>query len=295
MTHTGRGACHRGAGGGLDDAPRPAAGVDRIHVCWRRPRSQSAVLVLRGAAGIGKSALLRRGTRRYRGHAGARCHGTESETRLPFAALHQSLRPVLGHAEAIPAVQARRCAARSAWSSWCPPSPSSSRSRRSASWPRRPSAQPLLCLVDDAQWLDEATADALPFVAGRLDAESIAMLFEAREERDARLEAPGLAELARYRRRRRGRARIVHRAAAAGGLRPRSPTGSSARRTATRSPCSSSRRPSRRSRPRGLEPILEPFPISSHLERAFLEARAAAPAREPAAACWSPPPTRAAT
>ena len=102
--------------------------------------------------------------------------------------------------------------------------------------------RPLLCVVDDAQWLDEATADALLFVARRLEAEPIAMLLAAREEPDERLDAPEVAQLdvggldaqaaARDRRSRQRRRRS----------RPMSPSGSSARRTATRSRCSSSRR-----------------------------------------------------
>jgi hypothetical protein len=55
--------------------------------------------------------------------------------------------------------------------------------------------QPLLCLVDDAHWLDDASADALVFVARRLEAEGIVMLFAAREGEPRRFEAPGLPTL----------------------------------------------------------------------------------------------------
>ena len=74
------------------------------------------------------------------------------------------------------------------------PTASSSRWRRSACWPRSPSEQPLLCLVDDAQWLDGASGQVLGFVARRLLAESVAIVFAVREPSDER-ELAGLPEL----------------------------------------------------------------------------------------------------
>src|SRR4051794_32553348 len=70
------------------------------------------VLVFRGESGIGKSALLDEARLLADGLEVLACRAVESETRLPFAGLHQLLRPVLGHLEAIPHVQARalRCA-----------------------------------------------------------------------------------------------------------------------------------------------------------------------------------------
>src|SRR5690242_8474152 len=75
-------------------------------------RSQSAILVLRGPAGIGKSALLHEARLSAADMQVLACHGTEAEIRLPYATLHQLLRPVIDHAEAVPDLQARalRCA-----------------------------------------------------------------------------------------------------------------------------------------------------------------------------------------
>jgi tetratricopeptide (TPR) repeat protein len=157
--------------------------------------SRSAVLVIRGQAGIGKSALLDAVRGRAVGMQVLACRGIESETRLPFAGLHQLLRPVLGRDDAIPPVQARalRCAL----------------GLEATARPERflvslavlsllgeaAARRPLLCVIDDAQWLDDATADVLAFVARRLDAEPIAMLFATREEEGARLESLALPQM----------------------------------------------------------------------------------------------------
>lgn len=157
--------------------------------------SRSAVLVISGEPGVGKSALLedaRDQAGDMRVLTGA---GVESEAHLPFAALHQIVRPVLRHVEDLPQPQA--AALRGALGLAAGGSDDrflvslAALSLLAEAAERRP----LLCLVDDAQWLDDASADALVFVARRLEAERIVMLFTAREGEIRRFEAPGLPEL----------------------------------------------------------------------------------------------------
>ena len=227
----------------------------------------------------------RRGARAGGRHAGPRLPRHRGRDRLPFAALHQLLRPVLDRVEAIPAIQARalRCALGLEFGARPEPLPRR-RWRCSTCSRRRPSARPLLCVVDDAHWLDDATADILALRRAAPDAEPIAMLFAAREEHDARLEAPGLAAAGARRARRRRGARD-HRA------RERPRARARRRRVARRrdrgQPARPPRAVARRSptrRPPGVEPILGPLPISSHARARVPRARAAAAARHPAAA-----------
>jgi len=146
-------------------------------------RGLSGVLVLRGEPGVGKTALLD-----YAQAAAAaadlqiiRIDGVETEMELSFAALHQFLRPCLGGLGALPAPQ--RTALRLAFG------------MQEGRTPDRflvgvaslgllaghASRQPLVCLVDDAHCLDRESADALAFVARRLYADSIAIIFAVRE------------------------------------------------------------------------------------------------------------------
>ena len=133
--------------------------------------SGSGALVLRGEAGIGKSALLEDARERAGDMQVLAARGVESEAELPFAGLHQLLRPALDHVERLPRPQA--AAIRSALG--LEESDAHERflvfaaclSLLSELAERRP----VLCLVDDAHWLDSASADALRFVARRLDAE----------------------------------------------------------------------------------------------------------------------------
>ncbi|MFI7638362.1 LuxR C-terminal-related transcriptional regulator [Nonomuraea sp. NPDC049400] len=153
--------------------------------------NRSGALVVRGEAGIGKSALLGCAA------AGAqaqvlRVAGVESEADLPFAALHLLLRPVLDHIEALPRQQAE--ALRGALGLG-----GATRGDRFLVGlatlnllVELSAAGPVLCLVDDAQWLDGESADALLFAARRLHAEPVAVLFAAR---DGAFPARGLPEL----------------------------------------------------------------------------------------------------
>jgi DNA-binding CsgD family transcriptional regulator len=156
--------------------------------------SRSAVLVISGEPGVGKSALLEDARDQAGGMTILSGGGVESETNLPFAALHQIVRPVLHHMENLPQTQA--AALRGALGLAAGGSDRFLVSLAALSLlAEAAESQPLLCLIDDAQWLDDASADALVFVARRLAAEGIAMLFAAREGELRRFEAPGLAEL----------------------------------------------------------------------------------------------------
>jgi DNA-binding CsgD family transcriptional regulator len=174
-------------------------------------RSRSGVLVLRGEAGVGKSALLDHAAGRADGMAVLRASGVESEAELPFAALHQLLRPVLGLVGRLPAAQAAALAGalglgvpgdREAWTDPGPGSgPPVGRDRFLVSvavlslLAEAAEERPVLCLVDEAQWLDRSSAQALTFAARRLEAEGVVCLFAARDGDPRDFPAPGLPEL----------------------------------------------------------------------------------------------------
>ncbi len=142
---------------------------------------RSRALVARGEPGIGKTALLGYAADTAPDFRVARAEGVESEMELPFAALHQLCGRMLDRLDRLPAPQ--RDALGVAFG------------LRPGSAPDRffvglavlgllsdvATSQPLLCMVDDAQWLDQASAQVLAFVARRLDAESVALLFGTRD------------------------------------------------------------------------------------------------------------------
>ena len=157
--------------------------------------SRSGVLVLRGDAGIGKSALLAHALQRADGMRVLSGAGVEAESELPFAGLHQLLWPVLDRADELPEVQT--AALRGAFGL----SAERVEDRFLVSvavlslLTAAADAQPLLCVIDDAHWLDGASADALVFVARRLQADPIAVLIAARESDARQFDAHGLPEL----------------------------------------------------------------------------------------------------
>ena len=166
---------------------------------------QSAVLVVRGEAGVGKTALLHYCARQASGFHVARIAGVESEMELPFAGLHQLCAPMLGRLGALPQPQQAALGVALGLSSG--PVPDRFRPG-SGPVPDRflvalaalsllaevAAERPLLCLVDDAQWLDGASGQVLGFVARRLLAESVAIVFAVRDPTDER-ELLGLPEL----------------------------------------------------------------------------------------------------
>src|SRR5215471_11383236 len=156
----------------------------------------AGALVLRGEPGIGKSALLGYARR----HAGPMlvlsAVGVEAESDLAFAGLHELLRPVLMYLGELPDTQAQALAGALGLA----PSPQPDRLLISAAvlslLAAAAESQPLLCVVDDAQWVDRPSADALVFTARRLRAEQLAILFGARDSEASRFDAAGLPELA---------------------------------------------------------------------------------------------------
>ena len=144
-------------------------------------RGESRSLVLRGEAGIGKTALLEHLVESASDLTVARAVGVESEMELAFASLHQLCAPLLDRLERLPGPQ--RDALRIVFGLSSGPAPDRFLLGLAvlslvseAAEPR-----PLLCVVDDAQWLDQTSALTLAFVARRLLAEPVGLVFAARE------------------------------------------------------------------------------------------------------------------
>jgi DNA-binding CsgD family transcriptional regulator len=180
----------RGRAGGLTNRRSECGVLDRLVNAVRA--GESRVLVVRGEPGVGKSVLLD-----YLADQAAGCRvehaaGVQSEMELAFAGLHQLCAPVLDRVEGLPVPQ--REALRTAFGISAGPAPDrflvglavlNLLSEAAAE-------RPLLCVVDDAQWLDRASAQVLGFVARRLAAEPVGVVFGARIPGE---ELAGLPEL----------------------------------------------------------------------------------------------------
>ncbi|MEU8817237.1 AAA family ATPase [Actinoplanes sp. NPDC048796] len=142
---------------------------------------ESRVLVVRGAAGIGKTVILEYAERAATGFRVLRAIGVESEMELPFAALHQLLLPLLDRLPRLPAPRREALETVFRMRAGAPPDPFLVGLATLDLLSGVSEEQPLICAVDDAQWLDRASAQVLGFVARRLLAESIAILFAARQ------------------------------------------------------------------------------------------------------------------
>lgn len=140
-------------------------------------------LVLRGEPGVGKSRLLSDTARiaRERGMSVLTATGVQSEARLPFAGLHQLLRPVRGRAAELPAVQ--RAALDAAFGLTPKVAPEHYRIALAALdlVSEVASEAPLLLVAEDTQWLDRPTSDVLAFVARRIESDPIVLLAATRE------------------------------------------------------------------------------------------------------------------
>jgi DNA-binding CsgD family transcriptional regulator len=155
---------------------------------------ESRVLALRGEAGVGKSALLDYLTESASGCRVVQAAGNEYEAELAYAGLHQLCAPMLELRERLPAPQ--REALETAFGLAVNPPPDRFVVGLAVLglFSEVAEKQPLVCVVDDAQWLDETSALALAFVARRLFAESVGLVFAIREPSEAP-ELRGLPEL----------------------------------------------------------------------------------------------------
>jgi DNA-binding CsgD family transcriptional regulator len=166
------------------------ATLDRLMVAVRSGNSQA--LVMRGEAGVGKTALLDYLTRQASGCQVVRVAGVQSEMELAFAGLHQLCTSLLDYAGRLPGPQ--REALRTALGLSTGPAPDRFLVGLAVLGLLSEAARerPLVCAIDDLQWLDRASVQALGFVARRLAAGRVGLVFAARSPSD---DVTGIPEL----------------------------------------------------------------------------------------------------
>src|SRR6266436_5404329 len=157
-------------------------------------RGESDALVLRGEAGMGKTALLDYAAGQGEGCTVVRAVGVESEMELPFASLHQLCLPLLEGLAQLPPLQGDALRTAFGLGSSVRPDVFLVGLAVLTLLSDAAEGQPVICLVDDAQWLDRCSAQVLSFVARRLQAESVMALFAERDQ-DQPTELAGLPEL----------------------------------------------------------------------------------------------------
>ncbi len=168
-----------GPPGGLRGRTSECALLDDLVSAIRRGESRS--VVLRGEPGIGKTALLEYLVASTSDVRVVRAVGVELEMELAFASLHQLCVPLLDRVEELPAPQRRALETVFGLSDGAAPDRFLVGLAVLSLFAAEAEQRPLLCVVDDAQWLDRASALTLAFVARRLLAERVGLVFAARE------------------------------------------------------------------------------------------------------------------
>ena len=163
----------------LKGRARECALLDELVGTIRQGESRS--LVLRGEAGIGKTALLEYLTESASDLTVVRAVGVESEMELAYASLHQLCAPLLDRLERLPAPQRQAVEIVFGLSSGAAPDRFLVGLGVLSLVSEVAEERPLLCVIDDAQWLDHASALTLAFVARRLLAEPVGLVFAARD------------------------------------------------------------------------------------------------------------------
>jgi DNA-binding CsgD family transcriptional regulator len=153
---------------------------------------ESQVRMVRGEPGVGKTALLDHLAGHAPGCRVARSTGVQSEMELAFAGLHQLCAPLLDRMDRLPAPQREALATAFGMSGGPPPDRFLVGLAVLGLLSEAAEERPLICLIDDVQWLDRASAQALGFVARRLAAEPVGLVFAARVPDE---ELAGLPEL----------------------------------------------------------------------------------------------------
>ncbi|MBO1413237.1 AAA family ATPase [Streptomyces sp. FH025] len=157
-------------------------------------RGHSRVLVLRGESGVGKTALLTYLAGRAPAGRVVRTVGVETDPEIAYSALRQTCAPLLDHLDRLPATQRAALATALELGMGMELGPSDG---ESPDWlltglavlglfAEAAADEPLVCVVDDAQWIDGISAVVLAFVARRLDAESVALVFAVSTSASAR-------------------------------------------------------------------------------------------------------------
>jgi len=164
---------------GLTDRAGERDVLDRLLDAVRAGESQ--VLVIRGDPGVGKTVLLDYIAERAHGCRVVRATGVQSEMELAFAGLHQLCLSMLDYLDRIPVPQ--REALRTAFGIALGPAPDRFLVGLAvlSLLSEVAGEQPLICLVDDEQWVDRASEQTLGFVARRLAADAVALVFAARD------------------------------------------------------------------------------------------------------------------
>lgn len=174
------------SGSGLLGRQRENEALTRLVHTVRDGSSQ--VLVVRGEAGIGKTALLEAVVAEAAGCRVDRAAGVESEMELPYAGLHQLCGPHLDRLADLPDKQREALGTAFRLRSGGAPDPVVVGLAALTLLSLVAESRPLICLVDDAQWLDQASADALEFVARRLAAEPVGLVLALRDGPDLRFD-----------------------------------------------------------------------------------------------------------
>jgi DNA-binding CsgD family transcriptional regulator len=180
-----------GSSSGLLDREREREGLERLVAAVRA--GESRVLVLRGEAGVGKTALLRHLSGAAQGCRIARAAGVESEMELAFAGLQALCAPMLDRVGNLPGPQRDALTTAFGLSEGPPPDRFLVGLAVLSLLADAAEEQPLLCIIDDAHWLDRVSAQALAFVARRLLEDRVGLVFALRASEEQLFE--GLPEL----------------------------------------------------------------------------------------------------